>query len=66
MLTHNINVSDGLVSGARGEVNHIVRNNDRTVSSVLVNFDNLRVGIKTPTHSFPSETKTSLQYSLLG
>ena len=47
MLTHNINVSDGLVSGARGEVNHIVSNNDRTVSSVLVNFDNLRVGIKT-------------------
>ena len=28
MLTTNVNVSDGLVNGARGEVVHVVTNND--------------------------------------
>ena len=47
MLTSNSDVSDGLVNGARGEVIHIVSNDNHTVISVLVNFDNQQVGIKT-------------------
>ena len=45
MLTANVDVSDGLVNGARGEVVHVVINNNE-VSSVLVKFDNNRVGLK--------------------
>lgn len=39
MLTTNVDVSDGLVDGAKGEVVHIVTSNDK-VSQVLVKFDN--------------------------
>ena len=46
MLTANVDVSDGLVNGARGEVVHVVTKNDRAVTSVLVRFDNERVGLK--------------------
>ena len=46
MLTANVDVSDGLVNGARGEVVHVVTNNDHAVTSVLVRFDNERVGLK--------------------
>ena len=46
MLTANVDVSDGLVNGARGEVVHIVTNNSNEVSSVLVKFDNKRVGLE--------------------
>ena len=46
MLTANVDVSDGLVNGARGEVVHIVTNNSNDVTSVLVKFDNSRVGLK--------------------
>ena len=46
MLIANIDVSDGLVNGARGEVVHIVANDNGMVSSVLVKFDNQQVGIK--------------------
>ena len=46
MLTANVDVSDGLVNGARGEVVHIVINSDHRVISVLVKFDNPQVGLK--------------------
>ena len=46
MLTTNVDVSDGLVNGARGEVVHIVTNNSSEVTSILVKFDNSRVGLK--------------------
>ena len=46
MLTTNVDVSDGLVNGARGEVVHIVANNNSEVTSILVKFDNSRVGLK--------------------
>ena len=45
MLVANIDVSDGLVNGAR-EVAHIVNTTNHTVTSVLVKFDNQQVGIK--------------------
>ena len=45
MLTANVDVSDGLVNGARGEIVHVVINNNE-VTSVLVKFDNDRVGLK--------------------
>ena len=46
MLTTNVDVSDGLVNGARGEVVHIVADNDHQVTTILVKFDNDRVGLK--------------------
>ena len=46
MLTTNVDVSDGLVNGARGEVVHVVTNIDNRVLTVLVKFDNSRVGLK--------------------
>ena len=46
MLTANVDVSDGLVNGARGEVVHIVTNNNNKVTTVLIKFDNDRVGLK--------------------
>ena len=46
MLTTNVDVSDGLVNGARGEVVHVVTNSDDEVTHVLVKFDNNTVGHK--------------------
>ena len=47
MLTTNVDVSDGLVNGARGTIVHIACDNGTTVTHVLVNFDNPQVGINT-------------------
>ena len=44
MLTTNVSVSDGLVNGARGEVVHIVTNDNNDVTTVLVKFDCEKVG----------------------
>ena len=46
MLTTNVDVSDGLVNGARGEIVHIVINNEHKVTTVLVKFNNHHVGLK--------------------
>ena len=46
MLTTNVDVSDGLVNGARGEVVHVVTNDMDKVTNILVNFDNTEVGSK--------------------
>ena len=46
MLTTNVDVSDGLVNGVRGEVMHVVTNNDNKVITVLVKFDNNCLGLK--------------------
>ena len=46
MLSTNVDVSDGLVNGARGEVVHVVTNSDGEVTHVLVKFDNSTVGHK--------------------
>ena len=44
MLTANVDVKDGLVNGAIGEVVHIVTGSDNAVTKVLVKFDNPSVG----------------------
>ena len=44
MLTINVDVSDGLVNGARGEVVHIVTDTNNKVTTILVTFDNPNVG----------------------
>ena len=46
MLTVNVDVSDGLVNGARGEVVHVVISNEHNVVKILVKFDNQTVGLK--------------------
>lgn len=44
MLTVNVDVSDGLVNGARGVIASVVRSNQRVVT-VLVQFENTSIGI---------------------
>ena len=44
MLTANVDVSDGLVNGARGEVVHIAKNASDEIHKILVSFDNPSVG----------------------
>jgi hypothetical protein len=46
MLTVNVNVSDGLVNGARGEIVHIITNSNNKVVKILVKFDDSNVGLK--------------------
>ena len=45
MLTTNVDVSDGLVNGARGEIVNIVTNSSNEVIHVLVKFDNEQNGM---------------------
>jgi hypothetical protein len=46
MLKTNVDVFDDLVNAARGEVVHIVTNNSSETTSILMKFDNSRVGLK--------------------
>ena len=46
MLTTNVDVADGLVNGARGEIVYIVTNENNVVTTVLVKFDCEKVGQK--------------------
>ena len=46
MLTVNVNVSDGLVNGARGEIVHIVTGASRKVNKIIVKFDDPNVGLQ--------------------
>ena len=46
MLTTNVDVTDGLVNGARGEVVHVVSDNDNALTHILVKFDHPNVGIQ--------------------
>ena len=45
-LTSNIDVTDGLANGVRGIIQKIIINEDGTVNTVLVKFDNKRIGQK--------------------
>lgn len=69
MLTANVDVSDGLVNGTRGEVVHIVTNNDNKVTTVLVKFDNHCVGLKaiqtTPYHVTYSDAVPIAKYDVV-
>ena len=46
MLTTNVDVSDGLVNGGRGEMVHVVTNSNCEVTGILVKFDNNKVSLK--------------------
>ena len=46
MLTVNVDVSDGLVNGARGTVKHIIQGHSGEVNLVLIKFEHYRVGTK--------------------
>lgn len=61
MLTVNVNVSDGLVNGARGEIVHIVTGASRKVNKILVKFDDPNVGLQA-IHLVNIVTDTAMQY----
>ena len=44
MMTVNVDTSDGLVNGVMGEVKAILKNDKNVVHTVLVKFDNVKVG----------------------
>ena len=46
MLSTNVDISDGLLNGARGEVIHIATNSDNKATHILVKFDNSDVGVR--------------------
>ena len=45
MLTANVDVSDGLVNGGRGEIVHVIIEGNKNVNKILVKFDNHNVGV---------------------
>ena len=45
-LTSNIDVTDGLANGVRGIIQKIIVNEDATVNTILVKFDNRGIGEK--------------------
>ena len=46
MMTVNVNVEDGLVNGVTGTVKAFIKNHNGIISTILVEFDNIRVGEK--------------------
>ena len=46
MLTANVDVSDGLVNGAMGTIEHVITNDKNEVTVILVHFDTANVGVK--------------------
>ena len=50
-LTSNIDVTDGLANGVRGIIQKIIINEDGTVNTILVKFDNEGIGQKTKASS---------------
>ena len=46
MLTANVDVSDGLVNGAIGTTEHVITNDKNEVVTILVDIDNVNVGVK--------------------
>ena len=65
MLTTNIDVADGLVNGARGEVAHVVCLDGKVVK-VLVKFDHPDVGLKAAQSSpYRSTFQCAVPISLL-
>lgn len=63
MLITNVDVSDGLVNGARGEVVHIASNSENKVTHILVVFDHPKVGTKakhtSSFHTYPQAVPLS-------
>ena len=41
-----VDVSDGLVNGAMGTIEHVITNDKNEVVTILIDFDNTKVGIK--------------------
>ena len=65
MLTVNVDVSDGLVNGARGTVEAIIRTGNQ-VSLVLVKFDHQRVGMAAISRIASTRVSIQAQYRSVG
>lgn len=46
MLTSNLDIADGLVNGARGEIRDFQFDTAETITTIFVKFDNSKIGIK--------------------
>ena len=46
VLVHNVDVSDGLNNGAKGEVLEFIKDEEGNVNQVVVKFDNMEAGAK--------------------
>lgn len=46
VLVHNIDVSDGLNNGTKGEILDVVKDEEGSVTQVIIKFDNMESGAK--------------------
>ena len=44
MLTYNVDTSDGLTNGARGELIGIVKDTKGNISKLVIKFENISIG----------------------